>query len=79
MANIHYRSCQAAIGHQLPLAVTFGFVTLSGSKRQLYGDEVGTRFGSTRPEAAIGLLGTYCGNELVAATEGASFIMIPTQ
>lgn len=36
-------------GHHLPLAVTFGFATLSGSKRQLYGDKVGTRFGSTRP------------------------------
>jgi len=29
-------------GHHLPLAVTFGFFTLSRSKRQLYGDEVGT-------------------------------------
>jgi len=29
-------------GHHLPLAVTFGFFTLSRSKRLLYGDGVGT-------------------------------------
>jgi hypothetical protein len=34
--------CTRTLGHHLPLAVTFGFFTLSGSKRPLYGDEVGT-------------------------------------
>jgi len=39
------------IGHHLPLAVTFEFLKLSGSKWPLYGAEVGTLFGSTRAKS----------------------------
>jgi hypothetical protein len=44
---------QVVAGHHLPLAVTFRFFTLSESKRLLFGDEIGTQFGSTQPEAVF--------------------------